>query len=297
MRRFSRRPSTEGSHIAPEQTAEPPEPVPEGLRTHSRRLQSAGCSVRTHSRRLQSAGIVPTIAAAAAAGIICAAALCLAAPQARRSLPPAERITDTLYRIGHVTVDTAARTATCRGEINMNGGPIEYLAVGMKGKRHESLLALDVRPLHLQLALLLLGLDPKNVLKSQGERRAPEGDPVTLRVRWRDSAGKRHDVRAEELVMRMPGRHPMPRHEWVFTGSRISEAGFEADLDESIVAVWHDPVAILDNPLVEGGDNSWEADPSRSPPRGTSVELVVVAPPRPASAAGPNRTVTVTGRP
>src|SRR5581483_7044370 len=53
------------------------------------------------------------------------------APKPKEKLPPAERITDTLYRVGKAMVDTAERTVTCRGEINMDNGPIEYL-----GSRH-----------------------------------------------------------------------------------------------------------------------------------------------------------------
>ncbi|HZO86764.1 MAG TPA: YdjY domain-containing protein [Chthonomonadaceae bacterium] len=199
------------------------------------------------------------------------------APKPKEKLPPAERITDTLYRVGKAMVDTAERTVTCRGEINMDNGPIEYLAVAPHGKTHESLLAVEVRPLHLQVALLLLGLEPKNVLKRQGDKATPQGDPVEIRVRWRDTNGNTQDVRAEELVAQMPGSKPMPPHPWVFTGSRILKEGFEADLDKSLVAVWHDPAAILDNPLPGGGNNAYVVNAKRTPRRGTPVEFVLKA--------------------
>jgi hypothetical protein len=194
--------------------------------------------------------------------------------------------------VGAATVDTLARTVTCRGEINMDSGPIEYLAVAPRGKLHESLLRVDVRPLHLQVALLLLGLEPKNVLERQGERKTPQGAPMELRVRWRDPDGKTVEVRAEELISEMPKGRVMPTHDWVFTGSRILKAGFEADLAKSVVAVWHDPAAMVDNPLSGGADNAYVVNEKRVPKRGTSIELIFRAIPpvekakKPESGAG-----------
>jgi len=199
-----------------------------------------------------------------------------------------EKITDSLYRIGKALVDTRARTVTCTGEINMDSGAIEYLAVAPLGKTHESLLRIDVRPLHLQVALLLLGLEPKNVLERQGEKKTPQGAPIEIRVRWRDKAGKQRDVRAEELIAELPGSKPMVRHDWLFTGSRIVKEGFEADLEKSLVAVWHDPAALLDNPLPGGGSNAYIVNARTVPKRGTPVEFVLhaveIAPSKPVSA-------------
>src|SRR5262249_42273320 len=76
----------------------------------------------------------------------------------------AERITDNLYRIGKVIVDLKARTVSCEGKVNMQRGLVEYFAVASHGKLHESVLELDVQPLHLQVGLLLLGLEPQGGL-------------------------------------------------------------------------------------------------------------------------------------
>ena len=196
-----------------------------------------------------------------------------------QKLPVAERITENVYRVGKATIDMAARTVTCQGEINMDSGPIEYLAVAPLGKTHESLLKVEVRPLHLQVALLLLGLEPKNVLKRQGDKTTPQGAPVEIFVRWRDKDGKPQEARAEEWVVSMPGSKPMPPQDWVFTGSRILKEGFEADLEKSLVAVWHDPAAILDNPSPSGATNAYAVNAKRAPKRGTRIEFVLKAKP------------------
>ncbi len=193
--------------------------------------------------------------------------------------PPAvEKITDSVYRVGKVTVDLGARTVTCAGKINMDAGAIEYLAVAPGGKTHESLLLVDTRPLHLQVGLLLLGLEPKNVLKSQGDKTTPLGAPVQLWIRWKDAQGRPQEARAEELVSELPSGKVMPSHDWVFTGSRIIGQGFEADLQKSLVAVWHDPAAILDNPLPGGANNAYIVNSKRAPKRGTPMEFVIKAP-------------------
>jgi hypothetical protein len=191
--------------------------------------------------------------------------------------PVIEKITEHTYRVGSALIDTAERTVICPGEINMDEGAIEYLAVSPGGKTHESLLRVDVRPLHLQLALLMIDLEPKNVLTQQGDRSTPQGDPVEILVRWKDNEGRQQEVRAEDLVADGVPTKPMPRHDWVFTGSRILKAGFQADLEKSLVAVWHDPAAILDNPLPGGGNNAYLVNSKRIPRRGTRVEVVLRA--------------------
>jgi hypothetical protein len=198
-------------------------------------------------------------------------------PQKSDRPPAIEQITEHTYRVGAALIDTKDRTIICPGEINMDDGAIEYLAVSPGGKTHESLLRIDIRPLHLQLALLMLNLEPKNVLVEQGDKKIPQGDPVELRIRWKDRDGQVRDLRAEELVSDGTPERPMPRHDWVFTGSRILKQGFQADLEKSLVAVWHDPAAILDNPLPGGGNNAYLVNPKITPRRGTHVELIVRA--------------------
>ncbi len=202
----------------------------------------------------------------------------LAQKPVNRTRPPqAERITDHTYRIGSLIVDTKERTVLCPGEINLNEGAIEYLAVAPGGKTHESLLLLKTRPLHLQVALLMLGLEPKNVLKRQGDPATPQGDPVELRIRWKDKNGQALERATEEMISELPNLKGMPVHPWLFTGSRILKEGFEADLSKSLIAVYHDPAAILDNPLPGAVNNNYAINSKRTPKQGTRIELIFKA--------------------
>jgi hypothetical protein len=72
--------------------------------------------------------------------------------------PEAVKLRENLYRIGRATVDTEKREVTIRGWVNMSDGLIEYLACSAGGKLHETALVLDAKPIHLQVALIPLGL-------------------------------------------------------------------------------------------------------------------------------------------
>ena len=195
-------------------------------------------------------------------------------------LPQAERITENTFRVGTAIVDTKSRTVTCPGEINLAEGSIEYLAVSPGGKTHESLLQLRIRPLHLQVALLMLDLEPKNVLKRQGDPATPQGDPIEIRIRWKDSSGQTQERPVEEMISDASTGKQMPKHPWVFTGSRILKEGFEADLSKSLIAVYHDPAAIIDNPQPEAVRNAYVVNPKKTPKRGVKIELILKATPR-----------------
>ncbi len=178
-------------------------------------------------------------------------------------------------------VDTALHRVTVNGEINMASGPVEYLGVTPRGKTYESLLRLYVQPLYLQVALYLAGLHSKNVLAYQGQHKTPQGDPMIITVQWTDSLGRKHITRAEDLLRLQPGNHLMPHHSWVFTGSRVTRNGYMADLTGSIIAVWHDPAALIDNPLPTGADDGWIVNTKLAPKQGTPVVVYFTATPKP----------------
>ena len=215
--------------------------------------------------------------------LFCALPMSAQQKQAKQSSPkpPAiERITDSLYRIGRVMVDMKARTVTCPGVVNMNRGPVEYLAVGPGGKLHESVLRIDARPIYVQLGLILLNLEPHCLIKAQGDAGPVGGPPLRITVKWKTISGKEETHSAEDLVLIRGKVWPHNTADskpgaWSFTGSQITRlSGFSADAERSLVAVWNDPVAVVNNRELHGGDNSHEAS-AIVPPVGTSVELVM----------------------
>lgn len=191
--------------------------------------------------------------------------------------PVIQKVRDGVFQVGNVTVDKNQGQVTTTGEINMAEGLLEYLACGPMGKLHESLLKLDVQPFHLQVALLLLGLEPgSKPLDHQGASGVPEGDPVQLWVSWTDVSGKRVEHRAEDLVFDEKQKQPMTLDHWIFTGSQVMDGRFMAQVEQSIVATYHDPFAMFDHPLGTGMDDTvYFVNKKVVPPVGTPVMFMV----------------------
>jgi hypothetical protein len=194
--------------------------------------------------------------------------------------PPAEKIGDHRYRIGRVIVDTAARVAQVPCRVNMRRGVIEYLAVAADGKLHESVLKVEAEPLHVHVALMLLGLEPATRPRFQGDPEllppAPEGSAgagVEARVTWRQD-GKQRSARLEEWAWDIPARRPMQPVAWRFTGVAPPGDGPTTAEQRSVVATYRDPDAVLNNPLPSGADDTvYKANERVVPPVGTAVML------------------------
>jgi hypothetical protein len=177
-------------------------------------------------------------------------------PQDSSMVPPqVERINERFYRVGNVLLDSGDRTLYVPARVNMSEGLVELLACGEMGKTHESVLVVDAQPWHIQVSLLLLGLEPGGGLEYQGDPQTPKGDSVWIWVEWAD-AGSWKMVRGEDLVFDSTRTDHMEYTAWVFSGSLIVDGRFAAGIEQSIVTTYHDPMTILDNPLPSGGDDT-----------------------------------------
>jgi hypothetical protein len=219
----------------------------------------------------------------------------LQAAESKQPSPPdaaqkIRRVGPNLYELGNVRIDAGARTISCRGRINMDrGGPIELLACTERGKRHETILVLDVEPLHLQLALLLLDLDmgrnpavkyPEG--SSENERDA--ADTVSIRVRWKENAAGKDEAEtvehpAHDLLYNVKKKRVMQPARWAFIGSRQVQGKFGAKMTGSLVVTYHDPLGILELALEEVNSDIWyEANARVIPEVGTEVDMIIQAP-------------------
>ena len=197
---------------------------------------------------------------------------------AQENEPEIEKLSESEYRVGSAILNTVSRSVTVTGFVNMSEGMIELLACGPKGKRHESVLVLDVAPYHLQVSLLMLGLTPGKGVSFLGDPAIPEGDSLSIYVSWSGSDGNDVRVRAEELVNNLREKKPMQETAWVFTGSRFSGGRFLAALEESYVTTFHDPNTIIDSPLSTGADDTlYEVNTTKVPPVNTPVKVEFIA--------------------
>lgn len=182
-----------------------------------------------------------------------------------------------LYALGNVTVNSESGEIRVPGKVNMSRGLVEYLATTPYGKTHESVLTLDMRPLHLQLALLLLGVEPGGNIAFQGDTNVPAGDLVSIHVEW-VSGGDTVRHAASDLVSDYTGGLTMSETDWVFTGSFVVQDGIAADVSGSLIATYSDPEAILNNPL-EGrvDDEVYGANEAILPEPDTPVLMIITA--------------------
>jgi hypothetical protein len=205
----------------------------------------------------------------------------------------AEKIGEHRYRFGHVIVDTAEKLVRVPCRVNMHRGMIEFMAVASEGKLHESVLLAEAEPLHIHLALLLLGLDPGKGARYHGDLEPPSGPGVEARVEWHAPApapgrassglappsaepGHLATARLEEFAWDIPARRPMPPVAWLFTGSMPPGPGPRIEEERSVVATYRDPGAVLTNPLPTGADDTvYKVNERLVPPVGTPVTLLL----------------------
>lgn len=200
------------------------------------------------------------------------------------AVPPPENISseiiklsDDMYQVGNVKINKNKRFISIPGSINMSDGLIEYLACGPRGKLHESVLVLDAEPYHIHVALLLLGLVPGDrPISFQGAPEPPCGDPVVIKISWKGTDNRMIEYSPEDLIINMDDKKTMERSDWVFSGSIIHEGQYLAQLEGSIVAVFHDPNAIIDDRSITGADDThFFANKEILPPFGTPVEFKI----------------------
>jgi hypothetical protein len=161
--------------------------------------------------------------------------------------------------------------------VNMSKGLVELLACGEMGKKHESVLVVEAAPEHIQVGLIVLGLEPVGGLEFQGDPETPRGDSVWIWAEWWVD-GEHTLVRGEDLVHNYATKQPMQHTHWVFSGSEIVDGVFAASMEQSIVTTYHDPYTIIDNPLPSGADDTlYGANEGFVPEVGHPVTLVFKA--------------------
>ena len=219
-----------------------------------------------------------------------------------------QRLEDGRLQVGRIIIDRQQGTMFVPGRVNQTEGIIEYMAVGPRGKLHESVLMLDVHPLELQVACILLGIkvasmseqtDPSLAIVPRGKTEASpavprpiEGSLVTLEVSWRVD-GKKVTHRAEELAYNRERHKTMEKSPWVYTGSVVFKGVFAAEFDQSFVATWPDRSALFNTPRqtrnpYRGASFGFEANGALLPPKGTSILLTMrrVGPAAPRASTG-----------
>lgn len=160
----------------------------------------------------------------------------------------------------------------------LRDGPLELLICRAGTKEHESILATDVPPRLLAMALIMAGAVQGTPCRFDPFR-PPTGTPVSIRLAYR-RAGRPVHASARTWVRYM-GTHKRLDRDWVFVGSRwqtipdTGERRFLAD-DGDLVTLANFFAPLLDLPLHSTASDAallFEANTDAIPPVGTLVAI------------------------
>ena len=190
------------------------------------------------------------------------------------AVPAVQYVAPGIFQIDQCRIDKNRDRVEFPATVNMQEGLLEYLIVGDAGKLHESLLKTDVSPYALNIALLLAGLEGSlDPLAAQGQNKRPSGTRINILFRIKDGE-KEREVAARKWIRAddaLPASIP-----WVYTGSIILDGVFMAQTDKSIVALFHDPLALVDHQLPEGAnDEIWFVNEKEVQPVGTPLTVII----------------------
>ena len=194
-------------------------------------------------------------------------------------IAPLERVAPGRFRMGAIELDKAQKSVSFPAVVNMQEGLLEYLLVRSTGKTHESLLRTDIEPYNLQIACLFVGMEGTSApLAMQGDPGTPKGDPIEIQLQPVGKDGTAQTIAPEAWLIRLAGdkREDVPPLQWVFTGSVVNEGRLAAQLGGSIVALYHDPAAMVDNASPGGeSDKIWFVRQEAVPAVGTPVTVTL----------------------
>lgn len=173
------------------------------------------------------------------------------------------------------------------GKVALQEGLIELFICAEGGKDYESAVVSSCDVQQLDIAMVLSGMKKGKLRQKQDEASKDEGSRVLVFVQWKEKDGTLRTCRAEDLVHDVVNKRTMPRVGWTYVGA------WEEDIDpitskptgskylravrsRTLLATFHDPGALLDNPIIkEGGDDTaYHANAKALPPSGTEIKII-----------------------
>jgi hypothetical protein len=199
------------------------------------------------------------------------------------NLPPLRVVGQDILELGEIRLDKQQRTMSFPAVVNQSEGLVEYLLVSGYGKTHESVLRTEVPPVHIHVAMLLLGAGGPGT--NQLAAKPPEyggtpglgisGDPVAIELSWRQKSKEIVRRAAEVVSPGAPGSakgHPR----WIYNGSAVWQGVFLAQECGSLISLITDSAALVNQAsAVHGDERSWTARSAKLPPVNTAVRVTV----------------------
>ncbi len=165
---------------------------------------------------------------------------------------------------------------------------LEYVVVHENGKIHESLLATDISPTHLNLAFTLLRYPASSELYALPNETGglsgtypdvPEdvksGARISIDVEW-DDHGKTRRFPINDWIQHAVKTTAMPAEPWVYGGSGFYDGKFNAETTVAIAAIYLSQASLINYPGDDNLDDTvWLPFPKRVPEAGTNVTVII----------------------
>lgn len=208
------------------------------------------------------------------------------------SVPKFEKLDGGRIGIGKVIVDPAKKQVIIPALVNMEEGLIEYILCMPNGKLHESLLVTDADPLHISLAMKMLGFKGfEKFFPVQDENLEwlpfTPPDPadyanayVTLKLLWKDH-GKEKESDFSDLVINARTKEPFPATKWLYTNSFFFNGAYQSSLCGNAIAIFADRTATINyiGDFNEGDNESgWIIHSAHPLKPGDPVEIILTQP-------------------
>jgi len=195
------------------------------------------------------------------------------------------------FRYGDVFFNQKTREIRFAAAVIQDEAILEYAIVhAITGKVHESLLATEVSPLDLQIAMKLLRYKDSQrdiwpTYNEEGKIAKPMGDDGKGRVEFfitaTDEKGKKSTFPLSDWVEKRPQGDPeqakaMTPETFTYTGSDVYEGFYIAESEGAIAAIYRYAGAMFNSfqPLSDD-DNVWFPVESKVPAIGTKVEVTI----------------------
>lgn len=197
-----------------------------------------------------------------------------------------------IYDLNGIQITAATRELRIPCSILHQKLPIEYALVHETGEKvHETILQTTVKPIQVQLALLLANyqpatqgilekLDPKEerpyAPKDETSPATPGANRLHIRCEWKEG-DQTKNVPLSDFIQNIDERKPPPDLDtWIFNGSQIDAGGFTAEQTGSIISTYVDRHAIINSPAKGNHrDDLWISMPANIPAEETKVTLII----------------------
>ena len=186
-------------------------------------------------------------------------------------LPEIIKISDGIYQFGDIMIDRKSNTIEIPAISNQISGLVEYGIVHEDGKIHESLFRTKIRPQILHTSLLLLKAKPvasffENLWSDEPKVINYDNYCFDIFVNW-EMNGTKFNKTFEKLSINQNRKQSVEKKSFIFTGSRVIEGTFLAETSGSILAIYADDNAILNNSDYDSAnDDVWIANKEEMPP-------------------------------